>query len=37
LFTHISNEFELLQDDIRSFYRFKEEFKKKKSQRRISV
>jgi WD40 repeat protein len=28
LFTHVSKEFELLRDDIRSFYRFRSEFKK---------
>lgn len=29
LFTHVSKEFELLRDDVRSFYRFRSEFKKK--------
>lgn len=32
LFTHVSKEFELLRDDVRSFYRFRSDFKKKQKE-----
>mmetsp|Transcript_4063 Transcript_4063/g.6966 ORF Transcript_4063/g.6966 Transcript_4063/m.6966 type:complete len:788 (-) Transcript_4063:2068-4431(-) len=37
LFHHVSKECQLLQDDIRSFYRFGEQFKKRKSHKRATL
>jgi hypothetical protein len=37
LFHHVSKECQLLQDDIRSFYRFGEQFKKRKSHARLTL